>query len=336
MSSYASVEQALGWLAAETGKDVTRNREELLTVLNDARALLYTIYQRVRLDFYIEGCVAVQEFCQPCLSCSDTPATYLGISLPAEIEQVETLFAGTCPVPLYDKWVEYRTYIRGSGGCLKGIDMGGDYPIQGDIDCGKCAKLKFTAIAQEDCGKIITVRYRDNGYEERQEHIKLAMEGLCIEAQASSLARPGGIVLPTGMKGGVIVQNAVDGRCLGRLSPRLTVPSFRRMKLTGICAGSHVAFRATRKFTEVFWDWEVIELGGEGKLALLEAYRYNKNNGVNSADPAWIQKSKIHLDNVTQYIAGANMRSDGATGIKRINLRHGAGSTRSRLNAGKR
>lgn len=320
MSNYATIEEAIHWMAEETGKNPIRDRAVLLRDINDARRVFYTLYQKVRLDFYIEGCVAVQEFCEPCINC-DVPKTYLGIALPADVEQVEALWTGCQAIPLYDRWVEYRTFRRSSDSCLtKGIDMGGDHPIQADISCGQCAKLKFSAVDEADCGKLITVSFRDAGYEARTERIKLAMDGTCIETPAYSLDRPGGIVLPVGLTGGVVVQNATDGRFLGRLHPKITVPSFRRLKLAGVCAGDHVAFRATRKFTELYWDWDVIELGGEQKLALIEAYRYNKLIGSGSADPAWVNKANIHFQNVSQYIAGSNMRSDGATVTRRIDL----------------
>lgn len=318
MSNFATMEEAIGWIAAESGRHPERDRASIVDSINDARRLFYTVYQRVHLDFYIEGCVAVQKFCEQCNGC---PETYLGITLPSEVEQVEALWTGCSPVPLYDKWVEYRTFVRSSNSCLtKGIDKGGDHPIQADIPCGKCAKLKFSATDKADCGKIITVRYKDASNEERTDRISLALDGTCIDGLASHVARPGGIVLPVGMQGGVIVQDANSGLNLGSLNPKLTVPSFRRLKITGACEGELVAFRATRKFTELYWNWDVIETGGEQKLALIEAYRYNKLIGTGSGDPAWTAKAKLHLDNLTQYIAGSNMRSDGANATRRIDL----------------
>lgn len=320
MSSYSTLEEAVNWIAAESGRHPERNRSQIVDDINDARRLFYTIYQRVRLDFYVEGCVAVQCFCEKCNNCTE-PEKYTGVTLPAELEQLEALWTGCAPVPLYDKWVEYRTFVRNSNTCLtKGIDQGGDFPLQADIPCGQCSLLKFTATDKTDCGKEVFVRYLDSNNEERTEHIKLSLEGSCIESAASSVARPGGIVLPVGLQGGVIVQDAKSGKCLGRLNPKITVPAFRRVKLTGVKEGDFVAFRATRKFTELHWNWDVVEVGGEQKLALIEAYRYNKLIGTGSGDPAWTAKAKLHLDNLTQYIAGSNMRSDGATVTRRIEL----------------
>lgn len=335
MSSYSTLEEAITWIASESGKHPERDRSSIVDSINDARRLFYTVYQRIRLDFYIEGCVAVQKFCEPCSNCP-TPETYLGITLPADVEQVEALWTGCAAVPLYDKWVEYRTYL-GSNSCLtKGIDKGGDFPIQSDIPCGRCSKLKFTAIDKADCGKIITVRYRDVNNEERTDHITLALDGLCTESSAQRVARPGGIVLPVGLVGGVIVQDADTGKALGRLSPKITVPTFRRLKLTGVSEGDIVAFRATRKFTELHWNWDVVEVGGEQKLALIEAYRYNKLIGTGSGDPAWTAKAQLHMNNLTQYIAGSNMRSDGATVTRRIDLFPHGWTQRNRLNKTKR
>lgn len=320
MSSYSTLEEAIGWIAAESGRHPERDRSAIVDSINDARRLFYTVYQKVRLDFYIEGCVQVQCFCEPCTGCT-TPSTYMGIVLPADVEQVEALWTGCAAVPLYDKWVEYRTFRRSSDSCLtKGIDKGGDFPIQSDIVCGKCAKLKFTALDKVDCGKLVTVQYIDSNREMKMEQVPLALDGACISGEAREVYRPGGIVLPVGMQGGVIVQDSITGKELARLNPKITVPAFRRLKLSGVNAGEFVAFRGTRKFHELHWNYEVLEVGGEQKLALLEAYRYNKLISTGSGDPAWQGKAKMHLDNLTQYIAGSNMRSDGATVTRRVEL----------------
>lgn len=331
MSNYSTLEEAITWIAAESGKHAERDRQSIVDSINDARRLFYTIYQKVHLDFYIEGCVAVQKFCEPCNNCP-TPDTYLGITLPSDIEQAEALWTGCAAVPLYDKWVEYRTYRHSSSNCIaRATDKGGDFPLQADISCGKCAKLKFSAIDRADCGKVITVRYIDSNNEEKTEHIALQLEGNCIQGEAREVSRPGGIVLPVGLVGGVIVQDQHTGRALGRLNPKITVPVFRRMKMSGVSEGELVAFRATRKFTELHWNWDVVEVGGEQKLALIEAYRYNKLIGTGSGDPAWTQKASIHMANLTQYIAGSNLRSDGATVTRRIELFPHGWNQRNRL-----
>lgn len=317
MSGYATVQEALVWLGDETGQ---KPRQEQLVNLNDARRLLYTVYQRLRLDFHIEACFCVKTFCQSCFTCGDDGiVTYDGISLPNEMEQIEAAWANSRPIPMYDKWFEYKNGLKLSEGSqLRFIDMGGDYPLEDDWACGTCVKLKFMALDGKDCGKLVTVKYINPDGEDRMEQIPLTTEGNCIEGSVSKMHRPGGIVLPVGLSGGVLVQDSITGKLLARLHPRITVPSFRRLKLTGTCCGSQVYVRATRKYTELYFDWEVIET--DNKLALLDAYRYLKTIGLNSSDPTWLQKAAAYMSNVEAYLSGGNLRSDGASTIRNIQL----------------
>ena len=317
MSGYATVKEALGWLESDVG---SKDRRTLLEYLNDARRLFYTVHQRLRLDFYSEACFCVDDFCQHCFSCGDnTEGTFVGISLPNEMEQVEAAWVNSRPIPLYDKWMEYKHGLKLSEGSqLRFIDVGGDYPLERDWGCNRCVKLKFIAIDPDDCGKQVTVKYTAPGGTEKLEHIGLTLEGNCVESHVEKLARPGGIVLPPGLVGGVLVQDAESGKLLARLHPRISVPSFRRLKLTGTCCGNQVYVRATRKYTELYFDWEVVET--DNKLAILDAHRYLRIMSNNSSDPTWLQKAAAHMSNVEGYLSGANSRSDGASTIRNINL----------------
>lgn len=317
MSGYATVQESVGWLESESG---TKNRITALGHLNDARRLFYTVHQRLRLDFYIEACFLVDDFCQKCFSCGDhIDNTFVGISLPNEMEQVEAAWANSRPIPLYDKWMEYKNGVKLSEGSqLRFIDMGGDYPLERDWGCSTCARLKFIAVDPADCGKVVTVKYKNSDEADKLDQLALSTEGVCTENDVRTLARPGGIVLPTNLSGGVLVQDAHTGKLLARLHPRISVPSFRRLKLTGTCCGNQVYVRATRKYTELYFDWEVVET--DNKLAIIDAYRYLKTIGLNSSDPTWLQKAAAYMSNVEAYLSGANSRSDGASTIKYINL----------------
>lgn len=317
MSGYATVQESLVWFSEETGQ---KPRQEQLTNLNDARRFFYSVHQRLRLDFYIEACFCVKQFCQSCFTCgTGENLVYDGISLPNEMEQIEAGWVNDRPIPMYDKWFEYKHGIKMSGSSsLKFIDMGGDFPLEQDWGCNRCAKLKFIALEEKDCNKVVTVRYVAPGGEDRIEQVKLSTGGSCIEGIAEKIHRPGGIVLPTGLEGGVIVQEAKTGQLLARLHPRITVPSFRRVKLTGACDGGQIYIRATRKYTDLYFDWEVVET--DNKLALLDAHRYLKAVGVASTDPGWMQKAALHNKNVENYLAGANQRSDGGGTVRSINI----------------
>ena len=315
---HASTREALSWLASESGRSVESHRKELVEQLNDARRLFYSLNNRIRLDFHIDACFSVKEFYEPCLTCGCEPEVYYGITLPQEMEQVESVWIGTTPVTIYNRWLQYRDGIQGKGSSVKAIDVGNDFPIQSEWHPNKCIKPVFMASNQADCGKVITVTFTNANNEERRETLKLATTGVSTTSEVRSLKRPGGIVLPADLAGGIEVYDCMGGQHLGFFHPKVDVPAFRRLKLTGVCCGSIVHVHATRRFTNVEFDWEVIET--DNKLAIMEAMRYLKIMAVNSSDAQWIAKARMHMDNMITYLGGDNLRDEGPATVRQLDF----------------
>lgn len=316
--SYIQAREALEWIAAEKGRSVDGNRKELITYLNDARRLFYSIFQKVRLDAHIEACFLVKEFYEPCIECNGSPATYLGITLPPEMEQVEAAWIGTTPITSYNKWMEYQDGIKGKGSSLKMIDMGNDYPLQIDWNPSKCIKPVFVPINSSDVGKEVVVNFLDSNNESRMERLRLSGSGSATTSEVRSFKRPAGIVLPPNLAGGIEVYDCIGGANLGFLHPKISIPSFRRMKVTDVCCGSTIQVRGLRRFTEIEFDWEVVET--DNKLAILEALRYLAIMSVNSSDAQWIAKARMHMDNLTNYLGGDNLRDEGPTTVRHMDF----------------
>jgi hypothetical protein len=313
---YASTKQAIDWLASDMGRKADRDRAEILIRLNDVRRLFYSIYQKIRLNFYSEACFPVKMLYE---KGQNGPQTYPGITLPQEMEQIEAIWSGVTPLPIYNNWYEYKGSIKsGLSQIPRSIDMGGDHPLPIDWNPELAVHPKFIATDVADCGKIVSVSFVDSNNENVREDLKLSTDGVATTGWAKSIRRPGGIVLPTDLVGGVMVQDAATSAFLGHLAPSNTIPAFRRLKLTGTCEGECVQVRATRKYADVFYDWEVVET--DNKLAIVEAYRYLKIMEVNSSDAQWLAKARVHIENATQYLAGDNYRSDGASTVRKLNL----------------
>jgi hypothetical protein len=325
--AYASIQQALEWFAEARGKSVTSHRKELLTKINDARRFIYSLNQRIRLDFHLEACFEAKTYYEPCVNCADAPATYVGITLPQEMEAVEAIWGGTTPMPIYNKWVEYDEGIKGRGDPLKAIDMGNDFPIQIEWSPCSCIKPVFMATSQADCGKEIVVSFKDSLNQHKTERLKLATTGTTTTSEVKSIDRPGGIVLPA-LESGVEVYDCIGGSYLGFYHPKTSIPAFRRMKITGVCCGQTVRVRASRKFTELEFNWEVIET--DNKLALLEAMRYLDIMTVNSSDAQWLAKARMHAENVINFLGGDNLRNEGPTVVRRFDFLGGM-TRRSKL-----
>lgn len=331
---HATTAEALQWLASETGKHIVRDRADLLDILNDARRLMYSLYSEMKLNFWISGCFQVCEFFEPCLKCNGVPAKYLGITLSPHMAQAEKIHSGTRKMNIFNRWADFSSPAPCQGPMLKAIDMGGDFPTQLDWDQSKCVSPVFMAVDPKDCGKIVRVSFYDEMNQRRSESISLTTAGSKMEAQVRQFDRPGGVVLPSDLVGEVIAYDCSGGSEIGFYSRLPQVPGFRRIKLTNVCCGDTVEVTASRKFVPVGFDWEVIET--DNKLAILEAYRYNKIMGVNSSDAQWIYVARQHMANLKQYIGGDNFRDDGASSVREFTFGHRPKSHRPRLNHSRR
>jgi len=132
--------------------------------------------------------------------------------------------------------------------------------------------------------------------------------------------RPGGVVLPSGRKGMVVLAQE-DGRILSNYAPDESVPGYRRLKFTGGCDCDQVLVRATRQYAEVFEDDDVVE--NNNILAWEAAARYLKF--LQSTDPsgAYEQKAIAHAAICRKELIGAEDQAEGRGFIKRIQLTRG-------------
>lgn len=317
--AYATAGKAAKWVALELGRSITNreHRKEVFERLNDIRRLFYTAYQKVRLNFHIDLCFEVSEFYENCPSCGTEPGVYSGFSLPQCVETVEQAWVSGIPMKIYNRWYEYKSGIKGSGNAAKLIDMGDSYPLPISWKPGTCETLRFTALSQADCGKIVRVTFINSSGEKKTEEIPLSLTGLCLSEMALEVVRPGGIILPNDLVDGVVVTGE-SGFTYGELAHNVEIPTFRRMKVPGVCCGQIIQISATRRFSEVSFDWEVIET--DNKLAILEALRYLKIMEVNSSDAQWIAKANMHMRNLIEYISGGNLKNEGATAVRRLDL----------------
>lgn len=331
---HTTTAEALKWIAAETGRNVIKDRAELLEHLNDARRLMYSLYAELKLNFWIEGCFRVSEFFEPCLECNGVPAKYYGITLPDHMAQAEKIHLGTRKVNIYNRWADFTAPTSCSGREIRSIDMGGDFPTQLDWDQSKCVSPVFMATDPKDCGKVVHVEYYDETNTQRSEDVRLTTSGTKMEAQVRQFMRPGGIVLPVDLNGEVVAYDCVNGSTIGFYARSPSVPGFRRIKIADACCGDVVEVKGTRRFVQVAFDWDVIET--DNKLAILEAYRYNKIMAINSSDAQWIYKARAHKENLKTYIGGDNFRDEGASSVREFKFGDRPRSNRRKLNHSRR
>lgn len=305
----ATFGQLLQWLQKPLGKTIVANRDELVEQANRVRQLFYLMYDDNATVFTVEECMNIQKF--P-VDCDDCREFYYGVTLPDHMDQVEAMWRNSQRVILHHRWREYKYGIARDKSCkLEKFDLQTTYPSELDIAVGCCTRLKLLALDRRDFGKEARVTYVDSGGQKHTDVVKLGQEYQSIEREAKLLAQ-GGIVLPE-IEGGVILAEGT-GRILSEYQSHERVPTYKRIKITGVEEGDQVNIVALARFTPRFFDHDVIET--DNKLAWQEGAKYLKFN--DSESPELLQKAEMHLVRCKQYLFGDRSRDIGKTTIRQV------------------
>lgn len=319
MASYTTLSQALRWVESGAGISATNERDRAVEMANRVRRYFYNLYEEARQNFAVEGCFAVQEFCQNCNDCGET---YRGITLPKEFAGPEAAWRNDQPIRMFGRWREYRWGIQGDPNCrLQFFDQGDDFPTERDIDpCGGAVRVTLRAMRREDCGKEVKLDYYDVDGQRFQERVTLHPDGVLTEREVRGFVRPGGVVLPSGRKGMVVLAQE-DGRILSQYAPDESVPAYRRLKFTSGCDCDQVLVRATRQYGEVFEDDDIVE--NNNILAWEAAARYL--TFIKSTDPsgAYEQKAMAHAAICRRELIGAEDQKEGRGFLKKFQMTRG-------------
>ncbi len=310
--------QMLQWIEKPSGKTVAHNRCELIELANRIRQHLYLLYQDIPLFLDGEECFMVEEFPLDC-NCKET---FLGITLPDEYETVEAIWKNDIPIKMFDKWREYRVGVQSTCPCEFAIwDIENFFPTERELSpCGSCMKVKFIAKDKADVGKTVIVRYTDSSGQEFSDEIMLSLDYVCTSREVMRIKPRGGVVLPPDLVGAVIVADG-EGRILSEYPPNMVVPSYRRMKITGVCCGDQVLVKASRRFMPLYFDTDVIET--DNRLAIEELARFFRYNDNTQADVQYEAKASAHAANAKFYLFGEKSRHRGKATVSSVNMSHG-------------
>jgi hypothetical protein len=323
---YTTLGVALYWLEEPTGLTVKDNRCELVEKLNRVRQHAYLLYGQADLFMDGEECITVEEFPLDC-NCKET---YTGITLPEEYQTVEAIWKNDVPIKMFDKWREYRDGIKSTCSCkLSMYDVESFFPTERELSpCGSCHYVKIKAENPADCGKVAIIRYTDSNGQQNEDEILLTGDYVRTSRKVLRINPRGGVILPPRLSGAIYIADE-SGRILSEYDPSQHVPSFRRMKLTGVCAGDQVLVKASRKFKPLYFDTDVIE--SDNRLAIEETARYFRFNDSTRADQAYEAKSSTHSANAKFYWLGEKGRQRGHATISQVRTNHGP-KNRSGLN----
>jgi len=314
---YATLGQMLQWLEKPAGKTVKDNRCELVELANRIRQHFYLLYEDLPLFMDGEECITVEEFPLDC-NCKET---YMGITLPDEYQTVEAIWKNDVPIKMFDKWREYRDGVQSTCSCeLAMWDIENFFPTERELICGKCSYVKMLVRNPADVGKTAIIHYIDSNDQDRTDEILLTQDYVRTSSWVKRINPRGGVILPPHMVGAVIIADE-GGRILSEYPPNITVPAYRRMKLTGVCCGDQVLVKASRRFRPLYFDTDVIET--DNRLAIEEAARYFRYNDNTQADLQYEAKAATHSANAKFYLLGEKSRQRGKATISNINLSQG-------------
>lgn len=328
MARFATLKEVSDVVSAATGK---LSREELVDLVNRIDDIFDLAYGRagvVRPP--IETCIEVQKFCDPCNECTDH---WYGIALPQDFGGLEGLKKNGSPYRLRDRWRGYRP--DGAKYCtvgLQGWEQASDSVFERGFENCCPTQVKFKFESPDDYGKKIYVRYTGVSGSDLEEE----MEGgdtFKPTAQKVETIQPGGLVLPGDLKGGVVAAEA-SGRVLAEYRPGVSVPSFQRYKLSGVCESDVVLAAGNRERLPLVYDHDVLPLGDlpmEAFRQMALALRYSDDP---STSPEKQSNAAYHEARALEFIGGKRAKREGGNQVRRIDLSQGGYRSR-RLRAGR-
>lgn len=321
--SQTSFGTMLQWIERPFNTTVERDRPLLVDMANRIREKMYNLYLQYELEVDVEECFEIQDFCR----CGQCEEYYKGVTLPSYMQTVEAAWASKQPINLYSKWRESKVGIAPSEDCKLAIyDMPGFYPTERDLfPCGCLDKIQFFPKSPLDAGKVVTISYVNEQNDTITEQVPLLRGSWSsIEGHASSIKS---IILPTQLRGGVSVRQQTGARLLSEYAPHESVPSYRRIKVTGIKCGCVVVIRASRQFTPLYEDHDIVETANRDAIEDAARHLFYANSG---SEGGMIQKAEYHRQMFEASLRGEQSRK---IGINRENSTSSLGPPvrRSRL-----
>ena len=295
----------LSWMEVPLQQDASRDRAYMLGQANKIRRIFYDLYREFEMEVDIEECFQAQDFSH----CAGCPPKTSGITLPPYMQTVEAAWASSEPLSLYGKWREYKTGLKCSSDNLRAVyKMPGFYATERDVCPYGAHCVGLMARDVDDKDKKVKVTYRsETGV--ITEYVSLIFGGYRLLEQMAVEIKE--VVLPAGLKGSVVIAQK-DGddkvRILSEYAPHELVPSYRRVKITGVGCDEVVVVRASRCYTDLFYDDDVVET--DNRLAIENAARYLFYSESGTGD-AILKKAEFHYAKMRDDLKGMNSRELG-------------------------
>ena len=308
MANRTTLGTWLKWLETPLQTSITREKSRMIDQANKIRRMFYDLYNEFEVEVDVEECFQVQNFGHCGERCDKDTA---GITLPSYMNNVEAAWVQGCPLSLYSKWREYKVGVKTSPDCRRAVyDMPGRFATERDpLPAGALACVQLLAKDPADAGKKVKVIYKA-AEGTKAEYVELTRSG--YKKLSSMASRILEVVLPPDLRGSVVIAQAdtaeTDIRILSEYSPYEHVPSYRRIKITGLCGDEVVVVRASRQYTDVFSDDDIVET--DNRIAVEHAARYLFYSESGTGTDL-LTKAAFHREMMKDSLRGMSSRDSG-------------------------
>ena len=298
----------VGQIMAEAlGKDWCRDRKEIVTYINKYREYLHLMYPEFKLFTNKFYCLEIQCFPEDCTNtCSCAGDTYMGVTIPNDIDGVLEVWEDHEPLRTYSKWWEGRVGVVTTDRprtTLSSILVHQQFPTERSLQSPSI--LKFYANSSEDEDKEVVIKV-DTIMRKNQE-IRVTLRGDGIVKTKEVVRAIHSVILPSSLCGTVTLLDKSDYE-LSEYCNYETIPSYRRLKITSSCNTGKILIHGNQKFKPVWFDSDIVEIGSRLIIeAAARMFRYGET-GTEADD---IRRSRMDEERLKKLIMGALDRKRG-------------------------
>lgn len=263
----APLSKVIRVVAKATSKDPVANRAEVVDLINATLDMLYRTESLVWLYFKADGCVVTEAFTE---NCRTGPCTsFTGAVMPAQLQNIRELHADGYKYEITAKRVDHGCPV-GRGCDLKAEHLPPRLLARDIPTCGDSRVVTFRSSSDEDCGKVVGVKYYDLNNREQRIDVVLGPARVSTETSVGEFVE---IVFPE--RCGWIVVETDNGVELGRYHPSILTPVHEWFRLQGTCTGRKIHYYGLREPMPLVFDTDLVPFSDNTLWRLaLKAYEH--------------------------------------------------------------
>jgi hypothetical protein len=247
-----------------------RNRDSVVKIINGVISMLFRT-PALRYDYFkVDDCTVVCRFDEACLT--NRCPSFLGVVMPPLVQNIREIRINDTKFEITKSRVAGPCYERIGRNCRPKAEHLTPRILERDIPCTSNGQVSFRSDSDQDCGKIIGLRYVDkNGREERTDLVLSTAPVLTPTSVHKFLE----ITFPR--RCGWMTVETADGDSLGRYHPSIYSPKHEWFRLQAGCIGTAVNYLGLREPYPLVFDTDMVPFSDDTLWTL--AYPAYQNLG---------------------------------------------------------